>query len=320
MALKLVAEELDDVQKLEGTIRSQVEDRGGTQPPNIVTCSTPDENDVLYISMRYIESDLKVLIEREGPLPCQRWTALDRGQVDRRSTWPTRAASSAGTEDGNILLKPGRRRGLATCLPRRLEMTNISSRGEDHSIRRVRGTVDYMAQEQIMGRRSRRTDDVYSLGSVAFASPLTELHINQQRNPQDHRVLSTLERPPTDDTKYGTRLQTQVDTVVAEAIAEAAPDQRVCVMRDFVATLRAARWKGAADKLTPRRRSNVARATPRACPASLHDAASAPGAPVSAPLLLGDLLGIISFQLVREPKSRFVEPTTRTTPVDRDSC
>ena len=171
------------------------------------------------------------------------------------------------------------------------------------------GTIDYMSPEQIEGRDVDGRTDVYSLGCVTFEclAGLTPF----RRETEVAVLWAHMRDDPPPVTEVRNELPTQVDAVLAKAVAKP-PDERYANCADFVANLRAA-LEG-----TPTGLTHVATPTSRKPPDERVERPSRrrlllPLAALGA-LLLGGLLGIVGYELVRDPEIRFVEVATGRAP------
>ena len=315
VALKLLAEELANDESFRERFVRESRTAATLNHPNIITIyDAGDEDGVLYIAMRYVESDLKEFLKREGPLSVARTLSVV-GQIGSAlDAAHARDLLHRDVKPANILLElasePG---GLPHAYLADFGLTkHLESRSGITASGQFVGTIDYMSPEQIEGRDVDGRTDVYSLGCVTFEclAGLTPF-----RRENEVAVLwAHMRDDPPPVTEVRNELPTQVDAVLAKAVAKP-PDERYATCADFVADLRAA-LEG-----TPTGLRHVPAPTSRKPPEERDERLSRrrlllPLAALGA-LLLGGLLGIVGYELVREPEIRFVEVATGRAPVDR---
>src|SRR4051812_15693721 len=141
--------------------------------PNVIPIfSAGDEQDVLYISMRFVDGeDLRALLRREGKLEPRR-----AARIVAQIGWALDAAHERGlvhrdVKPANVLLTPTDHAYLTDFgLTKRVGegSTQVSQPGG------WVGTLGYVAPEQIRGGRIDARADVYALGAGVFPTPARE--------------------------------------------------------------------------------------------------------------------------------------------------
>jgi serine/threonine protein kinase/DNA-binding beta-propeller fold protein YncE len=193
---------------------------------------------VLFIAMRYVRGgDVRTLLDQVGPLPPARATeilsqvasALDAAHVHglvHRDVKPANMLldSSAGTDrPDHVYLSDF---GLSK---QALAPSGITSTGQ------FLGTLDYVAPEQIEGRKVDGRADLYALACAAFellsgAPPF-------RRDEGLAVVYAQLSEPPPSLAARRPGLPQAIDRVMAKAMAKS-PADRYQSCRDFVVALR----------------------------------------------------------------------------------
>src|SRR4051795_4487237 len=135
--------------------------------PNVIPIySAGDEQDVLYISMRWVDGwDLRQLIPAQGALEPARAAHIVAQMGAALDAAHERGLVHRDVKPANILLTPEDHAYLTDFgLIKRAadDATRISSTGG------LVGTAGYVAPEQIRGERVDARTDVYSLGCVLF--------------------------------------------------------------------------------------------------------------------------------------------------------
>ncbi|WP_416966533.1 serine/threonine-protein kinase [Streptomyces sp. 4F14] len=170
VALKLLAPELARNDTFRQRFAHESKVAAGLDHPHIVPVFAAGEADgVLYIAMRYVEgSDLRRLLDREGPLPL---TTTARIAVQIASALDTAHAHGLVHRDvkpGNVLIAPGPdgdhpEHAYLTdfgLTKKSLSLTGFTTVGQ------FVGTLDYVAPEQIAGKPVDGRCDVYGLACV----------------------------------------------------------------------------------------------------------------------------------------------------------
>ena len=257
--------------------------------PNIIPVFDAGEADgVLFIAMRFVHGpDVRTLLDTEGALPAARvidivtqvGSALDaahaRGLV-HRDVKPANMlldTTAGGGRQDHVYLSDF---GLGKQTLNELGQSGLTAQGQ------FLGTLDYMAPEQIEGRRVDGRADLYALACAAFellsgAPPF-------RRGAGMAVVWAKLsESPPLLSTRR-TDLPGAVDGVMSRAMAKE-PDARFPSCGEFGAALRDACGLGPAAPRPPARppRQATQIAMPIRPPAAEQPRAEQPGADAEQP-------------------------------------
>ncbi len=252
--------------------------------PNIIPVFDAGEADgVLFIAMRFVHGpDVRTLLDAEGALPAARvidivtqvGSALDaahaRGLV-HRDVKPANMlldTTAGGGRQDHVYLSDF---GLGKQTLNELGQSGLTAQGQ------FLGTLDYMAPEQVEGRRVDGRADLYALACAAFellsgAPPF-------RRGAGMAVVWAKLsESPPLLSTRR-TDLPGAVDGVMSRAMAKE-PDARFPSCGEFAAALRDACGLGPAAPRPPARppRQATQVAMPIRPPAAERPRAEQPGA------------------------------------------
>jgi serine/threonine protein kinase len=240
VALKLLAEELANDEGFRERFVRESRTAATLNHPNIVTIyDAGDEDGVLYIAMRYVESDLKEFLKREGPLSVagtlsvvgQIGSALDaahaRGLL-HRDVKPANILLDAGSEPGGAPHAYLADFGLTKHMESR---SGITASGQ------FVGTIDYMSPEQIEGREVDGRTDIYSLGCVLFEcmAGLTPF----RRETEVAVLWAHMREEPPSVTEVRPELPGAVDLVIARAAAKD-PANRYSSCRELMDELKEA--------------------------------------------------------------------------------
>ncbi|MFB7468040.1 serine/threonine-protein kinase [Streptomyces sp. NPDC056224] len=250
VALKLIAPERarDDTFRRRFTHESRV--AASIDHPHIVPIFEAGETEgVLYIAMRYVPGpDLRVLLDREGPLPvatalriaAQVASALDAAHehdLVHRDVKPGNILVAAGTDSEHpehVYLTDF---GLTK---KSLALTGFTTAGE------FVGTLDYMAPEQISGRPVDGRCDLYSLACVVYETLAGGPPFERDG---DAAALLWAHQydPPPPLTEKRPEIEPAAVDVLAKALAKV-PEDRYGSCLEFVAALRAATGGGAGER------------------------------------------------------------------------
>jgi serine/threonine protein kinase len=134
--------------------------------PNVVKVRTPREKSRMYIAMEYVDGrSLRSIIQAEAPLPTERALDIARQVTEALAYLHEKGVVHRDIKPENILLtSDGKVKILDFGIAldeskRRLTWTGFSA---------TLGTPDYMAPEQIGGRRGDARTDVYAVGTMLY--------------------------------------------------------------------------------------------------------------------------------------------------------
>ncbi|HEY3021607.1 MAG TPA: protein kinase [Solirubrobacteraceae bacterium] len=167
IALKLIAPALAGDPEFRARFVRESRAAASIEHPNVIPIfSAGEEQDVLYISMRFVDGeDLRALLRREGPLEPRRAARIVAQVADALDAAHARGLVHRDVKPANILLTPTDHAYLTDFgLIKRVGegATQVSRPGG------WVGTLGYVAPEQIRGERVDARADVYALGSVLF--------------------------------------------------------------------------------------------------------------------------------------------------------
>jgi hypothetical protein len=169
VALKVIRADLADDSRFRARFRSESLTAAAIEHPRVVAVFGAGERDgLLYVSMRYVPGrDLGRIVAADGPLDPALAAELIHQVADGLDAVHTAGLVHRDVKPGNVIVAdegPGPAAyladfGLAKAIA---STTGLTATGE------LIGTVDYIAPEQIEGRRVDARTDVYALGCVLF--------------------------------------------------------------------------------------------------------------------------------------------------------
>jgi predicted Ser/Thr protein kinase len=221
VALKVIAPGLieDDAMRNRFVRESKV--AASIDHPNVIPIYyAGEEGGVAYIAMRYVPGDdLRSLVRREKRLEPRRAARLI-AQVAQALD----AAHAAGlvhrdVKPANVLLGPDEHVYLTDFGLTKHALSIGGATKPGHWV----GTLDYVAPEQIRGERVDARADIYALGCVLYYA-LTG-HIPFEREGDEAKLWAHLSEDPPKPSERVPRLPSELDDVVARAMAKS-PDDR----------------------------------------------------------------------------------------------
>ena len=239
VALKLLSPELSEDEEFRKRFVRESRLAANLEHPNIIPVYEAGEVDgLLFIAMRYVQgSDLKAMLNREGPLPLDRLI-----EVISQAAYALDAAHSRGlvhrdVKPGNILVASGE--GPEDSEHVYLSDFGLTKRTDSKSrltsTGQFVGTLHYVAPEQIQGKDVSGRTDLYALACVAYeclaGSPPFE------RDSEVAVMYAHLQEPPPNINEVRDDLAPPVGEALARALAKA-PEERYENCRSFMRALR----------------------------------------------------------------------------------
>jgi serine/threonine protein kinase len=226
IALKLLPPELVEDKDFRERFSRESQMAAAIEHPNIVPIYEAGEvNGLLYISMRYVPgSDLKSLIEKEGPLSLERVVHLLDQAASALDDAHEHDLVHRDVKPQNILVqkRAGRRGGEQAYLT---DFGLTKQRGSKTMTQAgsIVGTIDYMSPEALGAKEVDARTDIYSLGCVLY-----ECLTGSVPFPKDSDVAAITahlyEEPPRISDKRPD-LPSDLDFLIASALAKNADDR-----------------------------------------------------------------------------------------------
>jgi len=123
-------------------------------------------NRIPYLVMEYINGQsLRAFLDSTGPLPPEKAVALTRKIAEGMAYCHNNNVIHRDIKPENILITP---EGQPVIMDFGLALNNSSHRVTYSNLSALMGTPDYMAPEQIEGRRGDQRTDIYALGTIFY--------------------------------------------------------------------------------------------------------------------------------------------------------
>lgn len=218
-ALKLIAPDLADDVGFRARFERESRVAAGIDDPHVITIyHAGEEGGQLYLAMKFIEgTDLRAEISKCGRLEPGRAVGILAQVASALDAAHRNGLVHRDVKPANVLLakQDGGDYAYLTDfgLTKRLE-----SRGRDTPTGKFVGTVDYIAPEQVRGRRVDARADVYSLGCVLY-----HLLTGQVPYPREHDIataMAQVEEDPPSLQELRPELAQRFDPVIHKAMAK----------------------------------------------------------------------------------------------------
>jgi serine/threonine-protein kinase len=201
--------------------------------PNICKVLRPKEKTRMYIAMEYVQGrSLRAMLQEKTPLPLDRALAIAIQLCEALVYLHGQGVVHRDLKPENILLTP---EGNVKLLDFGIALDASARRMTWFGLSNTIGTPDYMAPEQVGGRRGDARTDVYSVGVMLYE--MLTLHLPHE-SPNPHvlmRAKTTDE--PTPPTIHEPGVSPQIEAILLKAL-ERVPRDRYANAEAFLVDLR----------------------------------------------------------------------------------
>jgi serine/threonine protein kinase len=198
VALKVIRTELAQDERFRARFQEESRTAASIEHPRVVTVFGAGERDgLLYVAMRFVPGrDLGRLISARGPLPADAAAPLVAQVADGLDAVHEAGLVHRDVKPANVLVGeagPAEEGPAAYLTDFGLAKIAASTSGLT-ATGEVIGTVDYMAPEQIEGRRVDARTDVYALGCVLFHAVMGDVPFPERES--SAKMWAHLNEPP----------------------------------------------------------------------------------------------------------------------------
>ena len=192
--------------------------------PNVIPVYAAGEADGhVYIAMRLVEgSDLRSVLRRDGRLEPARAIALVAQVASALDAAHARGLVHRDVKPSNVLIDSQQEREHCYLADFGITTTASDLQPVDVS-QRLLGTLAYVAPEQVRGDPVDARADVYSLGCLLFECLTGEVPF--VRDSDIAVVFAHLEEPPPKPSERVGELPSEIDAVIARALAKQPEDR-----------------------------------------------------------------------------------------------
>jgi eukaryotic-like serine/threonine-protein kinase len=212
--------------------------------PNVVKVMKPAKKSRMYMAMEYVDGrSLRSIIQSDAPLPPARALDIARQVTEALAYLHENGIVHRDIKPENVLLTP---EGKVKILDFGIALDESKRRLTWAGLSSTLGTPDYMAPEQIAGRRGDARTDVYAVGTMLYemltknlpfqsanANALLRLKANEDPGPPSYFVpdidpaveaiiLRAIQRAPRD--RYPGAVELLADLRDPAAALQRAPD------------------------------------------------------------------------------------------------
>jgi serine/threonine-protein kinase len=224
VALKVLATELASDQGFRERFERESRLAALIDHPNIIPVYEEGEADgLLFIAMRWVEgSDLREILEREGPLDPERVVVLIEQVAAALDAAHERGLLHRDVKPGNVLVTAGARQTEHVYLTD-FGIAKLMSASALTRTGSFLGTPDYAAPEQFEGKELDPRADVYALGCLLFHC--LSGHRPFERTEEVAVMYAHLNEPPPAISTVRQDVPRAFDDVIARAMAKRRDDR-----------------------------------------------------------------------------------------------
>jgi serine/threonine protein kinase len=197
VALKVIRTELAEDERFRARFREESRIAASIEHPQVVTVFGAGERDgLIFVSMRYVPGrDLGRLISVRGALSAEEAAPLVAQVADGLDAVHEAGLVHRDVKPANVLVGEPGPAGDAVAFLTDFGLAKIAASTSGLTATgEVIGTVDYMAPEQIEGRRVDARTDVYALGCVLFHSVTGDVPFPERES--SAKMWAHLNEPP----------------------------------------------------------------------------------------------------------------------------
>jgi serine/threonine-protein kinase len=225
--------------------------------PNVVRALAPREQTRMYLALEYVEgSSLRALLRASGPIAPERALSIARQLCGALAYLHRNGVVHRDVKPENVVLVPPE--GAVKLLDFGIALLDSARRITWAGLSGTIGTPDYMAPEQVRGRRGDARTDVYAAGTILYEMLTGHLPFEADNVPALLRAKT--HRDATSPRRHVRGIQPGLEAIVRKALARS-PRERYATADEMLAELED---PGAAAARAAQERSDAVLRGPRA--------------------------------------------------------
>jgi serine/threonine-protein kinase len=218
--------------------------------PNIIKVLTPKRKSRMYIAMEYVEGlSLRAMMREPGGMPAEKALDIARQICEAMVYMHSQGVVHRDLKPENILVTND---GMIKIMDFGIALDESARRLTWSGLSSTIGTPDYMAPEQVSGRRGDVRTDIYSLGVILYEMLTGNLPYS---GPNVYTVMrAKTAEDPQPPSAFKPDIDPHLEEIVLHAI-ERSPRDRYASAQDLLEDLRdpsRVEPKGRAQRLHPR--------------------------------------------------------------------
>jgi len=200
--------------------------------PSIIKVLTPRKKSRMYIAMEYVEGlSLRAMMRDKQPFPAERALDLTRQICSALVYMHSQGVVHRDLKPENLLVTDA---GQVKIMDFGIALDESARRLTWSGLSSTIGTPDYMAPEQVSGRRGDGRTDIYALGTMLYEMLTAELPYSADNVYNMMRAKTNQDPQP--PTRFIPDLDPHLEEIVLHAI-ERAPKNRFASAADMCAEL-----------------------------------------------------------------------------------
>src|SRR5271163_4998243 len=189
--------------------------------PNIIKVLTPKKKSRMYFAMEYVEGlSLRAMMRDKQPFPAARALDLAHQICSALIYMHSQGVVHRDLKPENILVTDA---GQVKIMDFGIALDESARRLTWSGLSSTIGTPDYMAPEQVSGRRGDARTDIYALGTILYEMLTTELPYSSDNVYNMMRAKTNEDPQP--PTKYQPDLDPHLEEIILHAIERAPRDR-----------------------------------------------------------------------------------------------
>ena len=182
--------------------------------PNIIKVLSPQRKSRMYIAMEYVDgASLRAMMRNKRPLPTEQALDIARQICAALVYMHRQGVVHRDIKPENILLTES---GLVKIMDFGIALDESARRLTWSGLSSTIGTPDYMAPEQVSGRRGDARTDIYSLGTILYEMLTAELPYSGESVYAVMRAKTKIDPQP--PTRFHPNLDPHLEEIILHAI------------------------------------------------------------------------------------------------------